>query len=213
MQASDRWAIFWQRLGAGGDSATRFKELETLYAEPHRAYHNLAHVMDCLEKLDSAAHLTANSAAVEMALWYHDVVYDPRAKNNEEQSAVLAGQVAEAIGLPGTMKTHVNQLILATKKHETSGNPDVSLMVDIDLSILGAVPSRFDEYECQIRREYDWVTPEAFAAGRIAVLQSFLSRPFIFTTDLFHSRFEQNARENLVRSIARLTSLPSKSEA
>jgi predicted metal-dependent HD superfamily phosphohydrolase len=79
-------------------------------------------------------------------------------------------------------------------------------MVDIDLSILGAAPPRFDEYERQIRREYDWVTPEAFAAGRISVLEGFLARPPIFTTEFFHGQFEQQARANLARSISRLAS-------
>lgn len=212
MQASERWAEFWRGLGGSGDSAARFAELEARYTEPHRAYHNLAHVMDCLGKLGTASHLAMNPAAIEMALWYHDAVYDPRAKDNEEQSAALAAQVAKAIGLPDAIRAQVNPLILATKKHETAVHPDAPLMVDIDLSILGAARTRFDEYEMQIRREYHWVTPEAFAAGRIAVLQGFLNRPSIFTTEFFRSQFEQPARDNLARSIARLAHQPSPSE-
>ena len=213
MQANDRWAEFWRPLGVAGNTASHFAEVERRYAEPHRAYHNLAHVMDCLEKFDSARQLARNPVAVEMALWYHDAVYDPRAMDNEERSAALAAQVADEAGLADTLKSQVIQLILATKKHDATVSEDAPLVVDIDLSILGAAPPRFDEYECQIRQEYDWVPQDSFAVGRTSILQGFLARPAIFSTETFRGRFEQQARENLKCSIARLASQLQKSTA
>lgn len=199
--AKTKWLELWQRLGVQNSPASFFAELEARYSERYRAYHNLAHVMDCLAEFESARSLAHDPSAVEMAIWYHDAVYDPRAKDNEEQSAGLAAKVGSEIGLPSSLNQRVNNLILATKKHDASLDRDAAVMVDVDLSILGREPQRFDEYENQIRQEYGWVSDEAFAAGRTAVLESFLARPVVYSTELFRNKYEQQARENLKRSI------------
>lgn len=202
--AETKWLEFWQRLGVKNNSAPYFAELEARYSEPHRAYHNLAHVMDCLAEFESVRNLAHDPSVVEMAIWYHDAVYDPRAKDNEEQSAGLAAKVGSEIGLLSSLNQRVNNLILATKKHDASLDRDAAVMVDVDLSILGREPQRFDEYENQIRQEYDWVSDEAFTAGRTAVLESFLTRPVIYSTEVFRNKYEQQARANLKRSIFKL---------
>ncbi len=203
-QAKIKWIEFWQKLGVKNNSAPYFAELETRYSEPHRAYHNLAHVMDCLAEFESARNLAHDPLAVEMAIWYHDAVYDPRANDNEEQSAKLATKVGGEIGLPDPLNQRMNDLVLATKKHDASLDRDAAVMVDVDLSILGREPQRFDEYENQIRQEYGWVSDEAFTAGRTAVLESFLTRSVIYSTEFFRNKYESQARENLNRSIHRL---------
>lgn len=203
-QAKTKWIEFWQKLGVKNNPAPFFAELEARYSESHRAYHNFAHVVDCLKEFESAKNLAHDPTAVEMAIWYHDSVYDPRAKDNEEQSAGLAAKVGNDIGLPGPLNQRVNNLILATKKHDASLDQDAAVIVDVDLSILGREPQRFDEYENQIRQEYGWVSDEAFIAGRTAVLESFLSRRNIYSTEMFQSKYERQARENLKRSISRL---------
>ena len=82
------------------------------------------------------------------------------------------------------------------------------LVVDVDLSILGAPDARFAEYERQIRQEYAWVPPDAFRERRARVLGSFLGRPALYGTAHFATRLEARARENLRRSLARLGALP-----
>ena len=203
-QAKTKWIEFWQKLGVKNNPAPYFAELEARYSEAHRAYHNLAHVIDCLEEFELAKGLAHEPSAVEMAIWYHDAVYDLRAKDNEEQSAELATKVGNDIGLPGPLNQRVNNLILATKKHDASLDQDAPVIVDVDLSILGREPQRFDEYENQIRQEYGWVSDEVFIAGRTAVLESFLSRKNIHSTEMFQSKYERQARENLKRSISKL---------
>ena len=79
-----------------------------------------------------------------------------------------------------------------------------SLLVDVDLSILGQPDERFREYEAQIRREYEWVPEEIFAAKRAEILQGFLARERIYTTDSFFGRFESEARTNLRNSLHHL---------
>jgi predicted metal-dependent HD superfamily phosphohydrolase len=202
--AEKRWLEFWRRLGCKAEAETYFANLRKHYAEAHRAYHNLAHVMDCLEQFDEVREQAHDANAVEMAIWYHDVIYDPRAKDNEERSAAMALAVMGELGLPASFKETVTLLILATKKHDVTLTPDAAVLVDVDLSILGREPGRFDEYERQIRQEYDWVPAEAFAAGRAAVLDGFLARPNIYTTESFRGRYERQARENMRRSIQTL---------
>jgi predicted metal-dependent HD superfamily phosphohydrolase len=203
-QAETKWDEFWVRVGAKSAPTAHFASLMAHYSEPHRAYHNLGHILDCLEQFEPARRLAHDPAAVEMAIWYHDIIYDPRAKDNEERSADVAEGVAREIGLAMPFRQNLKTLILATKKHEVSLAPDAGVLVDIDLSILGRAPARFDEYERQIRNEYAWVSPEAFAQGRTAVLESFLARTTIYHTDYFRNRYERQARENMIRSIQRL---------
>ena len=77
--------------------------------------------------------------------------------------------------------------------------------MDIDLSILGQSEDRFDTYERQVREEYEWVTEDAFVAGRLAILKLFLERPTIYSTPFFRTRYEAQARRNLNRSLAQLS--------
>lgn len=200
-----RWLEFWRKLGVKSDPTHYFADLKARYSEPHRAYHNWTHVLDCLDEFKTAQVIAEDAAAVEMAIWYHDVVYDSKAKNNEEQSAELAAKVCDEVGIAESRKRKVKNLILATKKHEATEG-DAAIVVDVDLSILGRDPIRFRDYENQIREEYNWVSDEAFASGRVSVLEGFLARPVIYSTEFFRDKYEQQARENLISSIQSLRS-------
>jgi predicted metal-dependent HD superfamily phosphohydrolase len=192
---------FWKRVGAQGDPAPVHARLVASYSEPHRAYHNLAHIQHCLAEFEKARPLAAVPDSIEMAIWFHDAVYNSRAKDNEERSAELALSVAREAMLPAAFGQRVADLILATRHNAPPGDPDAALLVDVDLSILGQPVERFNEYERQIRKEYNWVEASAFAAGRGAVLKSFLERSSIFSTPFFRDKYERQARENLKRSI------------
>ena len=120
--------------------------------------------------------------AVEAAIWFHDLVYDTHAKDNEEQSAQVAKQVLGQVGMNEVFTSSVVNLILATKHSAVPEENDAKFMIDLDLAILGQGERDFDEYESNIRQEYAWVSDEQFATGRAAILQPFLDRPSIFTT-------------------------------
>lgn len=196
----DRWHELWPALGVG-TAGENFAELEAHYASPPRAYHNLSHISQCLEVFDGVASLAKHPAAVEAAIWYHDAVYDSRAKDNESRSAELAAGALRRAGVATVLIEQVSQLILATKTHDPSADDDAPIMVDVDLSILGAAPNRFDEYERQIRTEYEWVSDVMFASGRAGVLSQFLARERIYSTDYFYQSYERQARANMKRSL------------
>ena len=198
-----RWDNLWRRLKAPPPSGL-LEILDAHYSENHRAYHNLRHIGECLVEFNQHRALAVHPDGVEMAIWFHDVVYDPKAKDNEEASATLAGNSLRGGECPEECVVRVEQLILATKHTTAPPDRDSMLMVDIDLSILGREASRFDEYESAIRKEYDWVPIDVYVRERSKVLQRFLDRPRIYSSDPFRLGYETVARENLRRSISQL---------
>lgn len=199
----DRWQKLWKALGATGASADWYHTLTRAYGENTRHYHNQQHIADCLSEFDSARHLAKKPDLIEFALWFHDVVYDTHATNNEEQSAAMASRCLEAAGRTDIAE-QISALIIATKLHKTTDG-DASLMVDVDLSILGADEAHFTNYETAIRNEYSWVPQEVFNSKRAEILQRFLDRQRIYATDHFAHKYELQARRNLERSIHVLT--------
>jgi hypothetical protein len=141
---------------------------------------------------------------VRLALWFHDAVHDTRAKDNEERSAELARAALRGAGVPREMVERVRRLVLATRHELPAEGADASLVVDVDLAILGAAPRRFAEYERQVRREYGWVPSADYRAARLRILRSILDRPAVYATAHFRDTLEERARANLARSVRRL---------
>jgi len=197
----ERWHETEALLGAVLDPAL-LERLVAHYGERHRAYHDLRHVTGCLHEASAVRALLTAPALVELALWYHDVIYDPLRSDNEERSADFA--VQELRLAPAPSET-IRALILATRHDSVPPTPDAALVTDIDLSILGAPPAAFDAYDAAIRKEYGWVPAPLYRRKRRDVLQSFLDRQRIFSTDYFAERLEQSARANLARCIAGLS--------
>ncbi len=183
--------------------ADYFRSLQALYSEPHRHYHNQSHILDCLAEFDRHRELASDPLATELAIWFHDAIYDTRAADNEEQSANLAEEWLLKLNAPRRIITAVKSLILATKYHDVYGHPDAPLLVDIDLSILGRSSNRFWQYEEQIRQEFAWVDKVVFAAKRAEILRRLLARRHIYHTETYHE-LEVPARDNLAVSIKRL---------
>ncbi|HLX69941.1 MAG TPA: hypothetical protein VKV04_09975, partial [Verrucomicrobiae bacterium] len=181
-------------------SATWYERLKTAYASPGRRYHNHRHISDCLAEFEAARGLAKQPAAVELALWFHDAVYDSTAADNEERSAALAKECLDSAGRADLSQT-VAGLVMATKLHNAIAGTDAALVVDVDLSILGQDERRFAEYEAGIRVEYAWVAQKVFNAKRAEILQGFLKRPRIYATEHFWSKYEVLARRNLERAI------------
>lgn len=210
MLEARRWLALWQRLGAprqaDGMLAETFRDLISRYAEPHRHYHTAQHISECLAKFDGEGvqALCRHPDEVEIALWFHDAVYDTRAHDNEKQSVSWAVETLSKTGAPLDCQQRIEALIMATCHDALPATQDARALVDIDLSILGAGAARFDEYERQVRAEYAWVPEFMFRRTRKKILQQFLARPSIYSTDLFRQKLEQPARSNLERSLRAL---------
>jgi predicted metal-dependent HD superfamily phosphohydrolase len=174
------------------------------YSEPHRSYHTLRHLKECFVKLDELRPLAERPAEVELALWFHDAIYDPRRHDNERRSADWASETALALGVEAHAAQRLHALVMTTRHDAEPRGVDEQILVDVDLAILGADAARFGEYEKQVREEYRWVPAMLYRRTRKAILQGFLSRPTIYRTPLFIERYERPARENLARSLAML---------
>jgi predicted metal-dependent HD superfamily phosphohydrolase len=194
----------WKQLGAANPDPKLHGELIARYSEPHRKYHTVQHLDECFDKFDEICPLARYPAEVELALWFHDAIYDVKRHDNEEKSADWARTSASAAGVSTDACERVCSLIMSTRHKAVPRGTDAEILVDVDLSILGAAPVRFDEYERQVREEYAWVPDFLFRRERKAVLKEFLARPQIFSSTRFRNRYERQARSNIERSLERL---------
>ena len=199
-----RFGRLWERLGAQKESDPAFDRLAEAYGAGGRAYHTLAHVLDCLAQLDEAGAPPERGDLVEAAIWFHDVVYDPHRNDNENRSAEWAAHAMGSAEISSVITDRVAALIRMTAHTSPAGDRDGALLCDIDLSILGRGAAEFDEYQRRIREEYAWVPAPLYRAGRTRILTAFLDRERIYLTPYFHDRYESAARENLRRALEEL---------
>lgn len=206
MNSLEGWLRTWAELGIPESARLRdlFAELAARYAEPHRFYHTAQHLEECFERWSDLREQSRHPAEVEAALWFHDAVYDTHSGANELRSADLARDTSLDLGVDAVSAGRIHDLILSTRHTAMPVEGDARLIVDTDLAILGARPARFAEYERQIRQEYAWVPEKVYRERRAEVLRGFLMRPYIYSTDLFRSRYEQRARENIGQSLQAL---------
>lgn len=227
-----RFTALVERLG--GDSARSpeaFERLVAAWSAPERRYHDREHLLDCLRELDTlraaaasstdaasatgAAIATAVAAATaadiadiaELALWYHDAIYEPGARNSEDESARLLLETAHAVRIPAAHARAAAACVRATAHGAEGGAPSapmapcIDLVLDIDLSILGRDALRFLEFEYAVAEEYARVPRAQFILARGRFLQALLAAP-IYRTPHFRARYEQRARANLVALLA-----------
>jgi len=200
MNLRGRWTEFFQTRTTG-DFLVFFNLVENAYSQPHRAYHNLSHIkacFSCLDKYLEAGGCIAEPDAIELAIWYHDLVYEITISGNEEKSANQLAIDMTVLKIPGPTVLEVQRLILLTKTHETADNDlDGQLMLDIDLSILGASQVAYQRYSEGISKEYQFIDSEIYKAARIDILKKFLARHQIYRTSYFFNQLEQKARRNI----------------
>lgn len=198
------WRQAWSDLGLAAPPARVLDALLARWAEPHRRYHTLQHLDECLAQCASSRALAEHPGEVAIAVWFHDAVYDTRRHDNEAESAAWAVRVLREAGASDEVASRAEALVMATRHSVPARTADERLLVDIDLAILGASAARFDEYDRQVRDEYGFVPEAVFREKRAEVLRGFLERPAIFGTAAFAGRFEAAARGNLARALARL---------
>jgi predicted metal-dependent HD superfamily phosphohydrolase len=209
-----RWnatiAALVPRSAVGGrPTADVHQTLVDRYAEPWRHYHTLDHVDDCLEHVAELGGGAGRRPVLEVAVWFHDAVYDPRRRDNEARSAELARRLLAPWELPAEMVARIGALIEWTATHRApAGDDGAAILLDADLAILGAPPAEYDRYAAAIRREYAHVPAAQYAAGRSAVLRHFLDRAHIYRTPRFRADREAAARANLARELEQYSATP-----
>jgi predicted metal-dependent HD superfamily phosphohydrolase len=189
------------------DAYPTIDRLVAAYSEPHRHYHTLEHIAEMLRVVGRLAGYCVDPRAVQLAVWFHDVVYDPRATDNEEQSANRVTDWLGARGLSTVVLASVADLVRATDHHteaNTAPDTDVQVLLDADLAILAASEARYRRYASDIRKEYAFVPEAQYRTARVSVLEKFLARPKLFHHPLMIAEGERVARHNLQAEIAEL---------
>jgi len=189
-----------------GDSPTSRTEWAAVmgaWSEPHRRYHDLAHLAAVLGLVDVLAEAATDPTAVRLAAWYHDVAYDPQRGDNEQVSAARA-----RIGLLGLVDdatvAEVERLVLLTAGHDPApDDANGAVLCDADLAVLAGPPEAYVGYASAVREEYGHLSDAEFTAGRIAVLEHLLALPALFRTPTAQA-WTQPARANLTAELSLL---------
>ncbi len=206
---SASWDAAWSALGRPAPAGLQV-ELMNAWAEPHRHYHDQRHLRECLALWARWCGLGVRVGEVAIALWFHDAIYDPqapRAGSNELDSAAWAARSLIRAGLASETAQRGHDLVMATQ-HDApaalASGADAQLLVDIDLSILGSPPERFERYDQDVRKEYAWVPGFRYRDLRAQVLQGFLDRPRLYHGEAAVALLEGQARINLAAALSRL---------
>lgn len=160
-----------------------WNEIEKKYSEKSRHYHNLRHLENMFEEVESVKVQIKNFNNVTFSIFYHDIIYDASSKSNEEKSAEFSKKRLEDLNMANEDIQKVYAQILATKSHQKSDDQDTNFLLDADLSILGKDNKAYLEYTKQIRKEYSIYPDFLYKPGRKKVLEHFLELKSIFKTD------------------------------
>jgi predicted metal-dependent HD superfamily phosphohydrolase len=200
----------WVELaGDSPTSRTEWAAVVGAWSEPHRRYHDLAHLAAVLGIVDQLAGTAADPAAVRLAAWYHDVAYDPQRDDNEQVSAARA-----RIGLLGLVDdgrvAEVERLVLLTAGHDPQpDDANGAVLCDADLAVLASPAPAYAGYASAVREEYGHLSDAEFTAGRIAVLEHLLALPALFRTPAAAEWWTAPARANLAAELSLLRARPS----
>lgn len=188
----------------------RLEAVRNRYREPHRFYHAISHPEAMLGQLTAVRDQLSWWEPIEVAIWWHDAIYDPARTDNEKMSADLMRADLSGIVDPRLIDWAA-ALIEATAHHAvpTGIDPalarDMAIFLDVDMGILGASAEAFAAYEAGIAAEYEPVYgAERYRVGRAMILTGFLARDRLFLSDHFHALLEQKARANISALVDRL---------
>jgi predicted metal-dependent HD superfamily phosphohydrolase len=204
---SETWRRLAARQGAHASSAEAvLDELIGAYLQPARQYHTLDHIAALLRQLEQHKAGVIDHDAVALAILFHDLVYDPQRHDNEAQSAAVARQRLTSLGFRAAGVDKIVSYIEATQHGPEVAitDPDLALLLDLDLSTLAAAPDAYRLYASAIRREYRHVPDALYRSGRRQILDGFLARKRIYRTERLHALWEARARANISEEIAGL---------
>lgn len=202
----DRWKIDVDGLpGSPAAKAAAFDEIITAHSEHKRRYHGVGHLEALFTLLDTYAFAVSEPLSLHFAVWWHDIVYDPAAHDNEARSAALAHARLTGLGAAVQLIERIETLILATRNHwDAPPMGDGDYFLDADIAVLGAPPAVYDQYSEDVRAEYSLIPGPIYRAGRSQFLSQAVARVKLFRTPEFESAFGAAARLNLHRELARL---------
>ena len=182
-----------------------WQDIAIRYSENQRAYHSLQHIEQLFAQFKQIKHVLNEPHIIALALFYHDVIYAPTRADNELKSAEYAVEALRPY-FSAAQCQYIYALIMMTANHKLAEcsnaqkNFDSAYLLDMDLSILGASWSEYEQYAQAVRQEYAHVSNIDYRDGRIAVLTELLAHPKLYLTD-YYDRLETQARQNIKHEI------------
>lgn len=184
-----------------------FNKIIAAYNNPTRGYHNDKHIVSMLKNLDEF--ILHNPTSIKkpnefkFAILMHDYI---NGTPNEVSDSIDAAEKFIQYMRPNHNADYIKKLILATDYSRKTTNPSIDEMLiqDLDLLILGSIPSDYQEYAKLIRKQYSHISDNVFNNERTKILQSFLDKQNIYNIDYFRSKYEVQARKNITGEIEAL---------
>lgn len=186
-----------------------WQDIAMRYNETQRVYHSLQHIRQLFGQFEQIKQHLNEPHIIALALFYHDVIYEPTYVNNELKSAEYAVEALSSY-LTGEQCQYIYTLIMMTASHQIDDidknsdkakESDAAYLLDMDLSILGASWSEYEQYAQAVHQEYAHISNVDYHVGRVKVLKKLLGHPTLYLTDYYHSHLEEQARENIKREI------------
>lgn len=174
-----------------------------LYGNRDRKYHNLTHINNCLNLMDIVKSELEDPYAVEIAIWFHDLIYYSDSTDNEMESATEATLFLERLDCEKSFIDKVYNLIMITKHTVKPKTIDEMFMADIDLASLGEDPAIFFSNQLNIYEESSLLCVDTefddavFYNKNTKFLLSLLSKGYIYYTNYFNSLYEDQAQTNI----------------
>ena len=180
-----------------------WKKIELSYSNENRYYHTLSHLEDFYTEI----YPFQLTPIIEFSIFYHDIIYDIKRKDNEKQSALLAQKHLRQLNVPKELIKQVYTLIIETKNHQTISSEN-ALFLDADLSILGSELKIYKLYIQNIRKEYSYYSNKVYEKGRREVLMNLLKKKKIYLSDYFYNLYEEKALANIRYELNLLLKFP-----
>ena len=186
-----------------------WQDIAVRYNESQRVYHSLQHIQQLFGQFEQIKQHLNEPHIIALALFYHDVIYEPTCVDNELKSAEYAVEALSSY-LTAEQCQYIYALIMMTASHQIDDidknldkakESDAAYLLDMDLSILGASWPEYEQYAQAVRQEYAHISNVNYHVGRISVLKGLLAHQTLYLTDYYHSRLEEQARENIKREI------------
>lgn len=208
----DAWSDATSEICKGNQDSQRlvcgwWNRVVEQYSEAGRYYHTLTHLHHMLTLKNNISSHLHRPGLLLLAVFFHDIVYDPRAADNEEKSAKMFEMFSEEVGMEAGDRDKVCDMILQTKAHQPPAEEEITdlhYLLDIDMAVLGLPPHDYEKYAAGIRAEYSHYPDDAYRRGRTGVLKKMLSTGHIFSTKEMREKYEQPARTNIQEEITRL---------
>ena len=185
------------------ENLDEFERIQKFYGQKHRQYHNGEHISDCLEKAENLAE-TKENHVLKLAIWYHDIIYQPLKSRNEEKSAIQAKDFLSQRNAADSIIQRVHKLIMATLHKDKPKSLEAAYIMDIDISILGSEAGEYKLYCEKIRKEYKMVPWFLYRKKRIEIMEAFLQREQLYYTKHYKDALEQKARQNIAEELREL---------